>query len=511
MSFLSDSTVVVYLIRTLQIVCVLGAIILVHEFGHFIVAKKCGMTVDEFAVGIGPTLKSWERDGTLYRVGLFLFMGYVRIRGLEGGDPAPRDSRSQSDEPADAVELPDDSPQEAPLPPPAKDDPGSFYSRPIPHRIAALLAGAGMNIVFAAFLFCSLYGFWGVPVPPDTRVEEVTPGSAAATAGIEAGWKIAAVDGEVMEGPGDVQTAVAESEGRALRMTLARDGQTRDLMVTPRPKPEEEGEGWLIGVKFSDDSVSDVVERVDPGRAAAEAGIRSGDRIVAIEGEPVTDPASIRYALAAVPPDLETMEPEQVQLAPVHLTIERDGQRQDVTVHPEAKKRQRAKADDAEGAGSIEDYLVGDAGLALKIRYQQLGWGAALKYGFEDSWNILRDVFDSLKTLLRGQQLDQVGGPVMIVKALSEQAFYGWYALLSWGGMLSIMIGVFNLLPLPALDGGRVLFVLAEPISGGVLTRFGVDDAKEKIRRVEGLIHAVGLVALLLLMVLVSFRDVGRW
>ncbi len=77
--------------------------------------------------------------------------------------------------------------------------------------------------------------------------------------------------------------------------------------------------------------------------------------------------------------------------------------------------------------------------------------------------------------------------------------------------MLSIMIGVFNLLPLPALDGGRVLFVLAEPISGGVLTRFGVDDAKEKIRRVEGLIHAVGLVALLALMVLVSFRDVGRW
>ncbi len=504
MSFLSDSTVMVYLIRTVQIVCVLGSIILVHEFGHFIVAKKCGMTVDEFAVGIGPTLYRWERGGTLYRIGLFLFMGYVRIRGLEGGDPAPREQREPK---PDEAPL---EPQEPNAPPPA-DDPGSFYARPIPHRVAALLAGAGMNIVFAAFLFCGLYGVWGVPVPPDTRIEEVTPGSAAAAAGIEAGWKIAAVDGQSMEGPGDVQTAVAESGGRPLRMSLARDGQTRSVTVTPRAKAKDEGEGWLIGVKFSDDSVSDIVERVDPGRPAAAAGIRGGDRIVAIAGEPVTDPASIRYALAEVPKDLELLQPEQVQLAPVQLTIERDGRRQDVVVHPEAKKRQRAKADEGAEGGSIEDYLVGDTGLALRISYQQLGWGAALRYGFADSWSILRDVFDSLAMLLRGQQLDQVGGPVMIVKALSEQAFYGWYALLSWAGMLSIMIGVFNLLPLPALDGGRVLFVLAEPISGGVLTRFGVDDAKEKIRRVEGLIHAVGLVALLALMVLVSFRDVGRW
>lgn len=507
MSFLSDSTVVVYLIRTLQIVCVLGAIILVHEFGHFIVAKKCGMTVDEFAVGIGPTLKTWERDGTLYRIGLFLFMGYVRIRGLEGGDPAPSDPRREMV--GDAPQPPEDAPP-AEIPRPV-DDPGSFYARPIPHRIAALLAGAGMNILFAALLFCGLYGFWGVPVPPDTRIESITPHSAAAAAGIEPGWKIDAVDGQPMDGTGEVQRVVAESGGRPLKMTLSLGEQTKEVLVTPRAKQPDEGEGWLIGVKFSDESVSDVVQRVDPGRPAAKAGIRAGDRIVALNGEPVTDPADIGDVLAEVPEDLERMEPEQVQLAPVTVTVERDGQRQELVVHPDAKKRQRPKSADNPEAGSIEDFLVGDVGLALKIRYQKLGWGAALHYGFVECWSVLRDVVDSLRTLLRGQQLDQVGGPVMIVRSLSEQAFYGWYALLRWGGMLSIMIGVFNLLPLPALDGGRVLFVLAEPISGGVLTRFGVADAKAKMRRVEGLIHAIGLVALLLLMVLVSFRDFGNW
>ena len=511
MTSLLDSTIAVYLIRTLQIVCVLGSIILVHEFGHFIVAKKCGMTVDEFAVGIGPTLRKWDRGGTTYRIGLFLFMGYVRIRGLEGGDPVMPEPAS-SDAPEEAAEADREQPLPgAPVEPPvtAEDDPGSFYSRPIPHRVAALLAGAGMNIAFAAFLFCALYGFWGVPVPPDTRIEAVAPGSAAEAAGIEAGWKIASVDGAPTARPSDVQDAVAESEGQPLQMKLTNRGQERTVAVTPRPK--EDGEGWLVGVTFSDDSVSDVVQRVDPGRPAAKAGIEAGDRIVAVDGEPVTEPATIRYALAAVPEELELKKPDQVVLPPIKLTIERDGERRGVEVHPEAKKRQRAKADDAPRGGTVEDYLVGDTGLALRIRYQKLGWGEAVKYGFMDSRDILINVFQSLAELLRGQQLDQVGGPVMIVKALSEQAFYGWYALLSWAGMLSIMIGVFNLLPLPALDGGRVLFVLIEPVSGWLLGRCGVDDAKPKIRRVEGWIHAVGLLALLALMVLVSVRDVGRW
>ncbi len=389
MSFLSDSTVMVYLIRTVQIVCVLGSIILVHEFGHFIVAKKCGMTVDEFAVGIGPTLYRWERGGTLYRIGLFLFMGYVRIRGLEGGDPAPREQREPK---PDEAPL---EPQEPNAPPPA-DDPGSFYARPIPHRVAALLAGAGMNIVFAAFLFAASTESGACPCRRTRGLRKSRRGPRRRRPGSRRAGRLRRWDGQSMEGPGDVQTrrrrirrpAVADEPGPR-RPDQVRHGHAA------RAESQGRGRRRLIGVKFSDDSVSDIVERVDPGRPAAAAGIRGGDRIVAIAGEPVTDPASIRYALAEVPKDLELLQPEQVQLAPVQLTIERDGRRQDVVVHPEAKKRQRAKADEGAEGGSIEDYLVGDTGLALRISYQQLGWGAALRYGFADSWSILRDVFEA--------------------------------------------------------------------------------------------------------------------
>ncbi|NUP99846.1 MAG: RIP metalloprotease RseP [Armatimonadetes bacterium] len=470
----------VWLLRAVQIGLVLGGIILIHEFGHFIVAKWSRMVVDEFAVGLGPTIKSWRRDGTLYRVAPFLFMGYVRIRGLEG-------------EP-DADELE-----------------GSFYRRPVYQRLAVLAAGAAMNVLFAALVFCLLYGLWGVPERPDTTISEVVSGSAAQQAGLQPGWRITAVAGEPTADPGAVREKIAASQGKPLMLRVEQDGAERELTVAPRP----DGSGhYLIGVVFEDKDggFTSEIRRVDPGKAAAVAGLRRGDQIVAVNGQRTEQADDIMAALASVPAADELKDRREVSLPPVAVTVLRGGQEQTFSVQPRPRKEQRLKeSGGAEAADQeVETYLVGDVGLALERRYQRLGLAASLREGALRSYEILVGVLSQLGVLLRGQQLDQVGGPVQIVKFLSEAAFLGGYELLNWAGMLSIMIGVFNLLPLPALDGGRMLFILLDPLVRFVLGKLGSKNPSELSRRMETWAHAVGLIALLALMLLVSVRDLTR-
>lgn len=481
MSLLADSVLWVKLFRAVQIACVLGGIILIHEFGHYLAARLSKMTVDEFAIGIGPTLYKWRRGDTLYRIAPFLFMGYVRIRGLEGE--------------AQAEELP-----------------GSFYTRPIPQRLAALLAGAGMNIVCAALIFCAVYGFWGVPERPGTTISKVEPGSAAAVAGLLPGWRIAAVEGQVTAEPKDVRELVRKSAGRPLRMTLEREAERREAVVSPRrPRGAQD---YVIGVTFWDDGgYRNVVDRVEPGGPAHRAGLRRGDVIATVNQVPVTNALDLLQAFAAVPKADELKDPGAVTLPPVVLTVARATGQETVVVRPRPKREQRREeTPPGQGEGSeIESFLVGDAGIGLQRRFDRLGAAAAVREGFRRSYEVLANVIGQLGILFRGQRLEEVGGPVMIVKFLSEAAFLGAYDLLNWAGLLSIMIGVFNLLPLPALDGGRVLFVLLDPLAHWVLKVVGVAEPQQTSRRVETLIHAVGLLMLLALMVLVSLRDLTRW
>lgn len=463
--------------RGVQIALVLGGIILVHEFGHFIAAKWSKMTVDEFAVGVGPTLKTWRRGGTLYRLCPFLFMGYVRIRGLEG------------EEHPDQLE-------------------GSFYSRPIPHRLFALLAGAGMNVVFAVVLFIALYGIWGVPYRPP--INEVRPGSPAAQAGVEPGWVVVSVDGRDVRDAGDITRLVLDSEGRPLTLSMVRGSQARQVVVVPELSGKEKL--YRIGLTFRYDSdYNRTIARVDRGGPAYRAGLRAGDTFVAVAGKPIEHPFDILEAFARVPEADELKKPGEVTLAPVPVTVARDRRELSFTVRPEPKREQRETPTTNGAPARIESYLIGDAGLVLDRAYERIAPAAAVTEGFRRSIGVLDEVFRGLGELIGQRRFDQVGGPVQIIKLLSQAAFMGWHDLLDWAGVLSILIGVFNLLPLPALDGGRVLFVVIEPLARGVLKLIGVKEPRETSRRLESWIHALGLVVLLLLMVVVSVRDVGRW
>lgn len=475
MSWLADADLWLRVLRMVEIIAVLGGIILVHEFGHYIVGKWSGMAVDEFAIGVGPTIREWQRGGTKYRLCWFLFMGYVRIRGLEG----------ESD--ADVAE-------------------GSFYSRPHGQRMLAILAGSAMNVLTAALLFCLLYGIWGVPdVRSDNTISQVVPNSAAAAAGLEPGWRIISVDGRPTPLPEPIEQAVRASRGRPLRFVLEREGVRREVTITPRYHPEDRR--YLVGVAFRNDGAcTNVIDRVDPGGPAGRAGLERGDRIIGVDGRRVDHPIEILDKLSYVPPALEHAEPYEVGLKPLRVEFLRNGVRLETTVEPEARKRQRlkpsvdgraVKLEDAE----VESYLEGDVGLTLERRYKHLGVVGALARGLDHSRRIVGDILEQLGLLARGRHLDQVGGPVAILKVLSDAAFVGLYDLIEMAGTLSIMIGFFNLLPLPALDGGRAVFIALEWLRG-----------RPVIGRVrESQVHTVGLLLLLGLMVLISIRDLRRW
>jgi len=463
-----------------QILLALGGIILVHEIGHFLFAKWTGIHVDEFAVGVGPTVAKWERGGTLYRVAPLLFMGYVRIRGLEG------------EENADVL-------------------PGGFYSRPHYQRILVMIGGALLNLVTAALLFGLVYTAWGVlDENVDTTLATVQPGSAAEAAGIVENSRITALDGQPTSKPEMIEQAVRASGGKAMTFrVIGPDGVQREHTITPRHDPGTDR--YLIGVVFRSDFGFDRrVGKVAPGGAAELAGLKRGDEILTVAGRRVTHPMQVIDALTTVPEALEKGDARSTRLEPVNLTIDRGGEVHELHLTPTPKKSERIKpptpGEKAEPASSrpLESYLVADPGFQLQRRMKRLGLGEAMLTGVTRTWQIVVDVTRNVVMLFRGVGLKQVGGPVMIVKSLSDAASVGMYDLLTWAASLSIMIGVFNLLPLPALDGGRVVFILIDWVASVLPSRRQID------RRLEGMIHAVGLMLLLALMVVITFRDLTR-
>jgi regulator of sigma E protease len=458
-----------------EIAFTLGGIILIHEFGHFIVAKWAGMEVDEFAIGIGPAIARWERGGTHYRLAPLLIMGYVKIRGLEG----------ESD--SDVM-------------------PGSFYSRPHGARLAVMVGGAMLNLITAALMFCVLYGVWGeVDIP--AVIDKISPGTAAEQAGLQPGWRIASIDGRPTPTHSEVETAVRRSDGHTLSVALVdAGGETRTVAVTPRQDPALHR--WLMGVVFRDDGgYTTTVGAVTGGGPAARAGLKRGDRIVSVDGKSVTQPDDVLDALANLPPELAGAATNGVQLPPLALVVERGGQTLSLTLTPQPRREVREKPPapgevvDPNADRPVESYLIGDGGFQLERRFHRLGLGAAIKTGFQSAWHMIEGVLDQLLTLLHGKGFGQVGGPVMIVRTLAVAADSGFYELLIWAARLSVMIGMMNLVPLPALDGGRVLFILID----WLCIRIGW---RELDRRVEAWVHATGLLVLLVLMVCVSFRDV---
>jgi regulator of sigma E protease len=447
-----------YVLGLVRFVVVIGILILVHELGHFFVARWTGVGVERFSIGFGPVLLRWRGRETEYVLSAIPMGGYVKMMGeenpLEGGG--------------------------GPVTDPAK----SFSLKALWARFLIVFAGPAMNLVLAAVIFAVVLAALGRPVWA-AKIGKVTDNSAAAAAGLRLGDTIVAVDGRSVTYWEDVDHAVAASTGRPLELRVRRDGAELTVAVTPRrhsvPDPvfRELRDTWDIG---AGPEGLPVITSVTPRSPADRAKLKAGDVVVMVADQPLHSPDDLLEAIRSRPNTAFAM------------TVEREGRRLTLTVTPEPVKERSATGDEVT-VGKIQ------AGLGLKPdRFEPYGPLAAAYYGTLRTWDMTVLTAKGLWKLVSRQiELSNIGGPIQIATETTRQANEGLVSVAVFVAVISVNLAVLNLLPIPMLDGGHLLFFVIEAVLGRPLS----------LRKRE-VAQQVGFVLLMVIMVFALYNDLTR-
>ena len=430
-------------------ILVLGTLIFAHESGHFFVAKLFGVRVLVFSFGFGKRLFGFRRGGTDYRVSLIPLGGYVRMAGDVPSERAAAATPESSVEGEQATGAPDE-----------------FLSKPKWQRFLILLAGPLMNILIAVVFVAALGTIGTESLVIEPVVGEVTPGKAAARAGLQPGDRIVAIDGERIDGFDDLRLAISLHARTPLRVEYIRNGVRRTTVLTPERENSEFGPIGRAGIGAYFPSI---VGRVKPGSLAARAGLRQGDRIVAVNGQPVAEYPTFDAAMNAA------------KRRPVTLDVERGGARLHILL----------PAAPFDPADPYRGFLP-------PTEVRKLSIGAAIKDSFRQNWKWLRYAVITIGRLLRGEaSVKELSGPASIARISGEMLRRGWVEVIALMAMISLQLGVMNLLPIPVLDGGHIMILLIEGIA-----------RRDLSLRVKERIQQVGFAVLAALMIVVLYNDV---
>ena len=430
------------LVNVLSLVIVLGVLVFIHEGGHFLVARALKARVSVFSFGFGKRLVGVERAGTDYRISLIPLGGYVRIHGL-----GPDES--------DVVEKTDHAPE--PL-------------LPRWRRTLILLAGPGANVI-GAVAFVTAAFVVGVQVPAwqdqPPEVAWVDPGSPAAEAGVKAGDVVLSVGGKNVRTWRDLDMATLGSPGRALVIRFRRDGQEHEVTLTPRTVSR-----YDVGYAGLAPPIPAEVQAVMSGSPAEKAGLRPGDRILAVNGEKVRHFYDV----------MRLVSPSAGR--ELTLTIERGTTRLDV----------RATPRDVGGQGKLG--IPAPNPTTLK----RLALPGALAEAVRENVRITRETFAVIGRMLSGRaSLRQMSGPIDIARFSGEAARTGTVSFIWWLGMISLQLAIFNLLPIPVLDGGHLAVIGVE----SALRRDFSERTKERILN-------IGFWLIITLVVVVFYNDLAK-
>lgn len=418
----------------------LSFLIIVHEFGHFIVAKLSGIKVLEFSLFMGPKLFSVQRGETMYSVRLVPLGGFVRMEGEEQ----------------------------------ASDDARAYNKKPILTRAAVIAAGPIMNLIVAVLLFAIVFFANGYNTNILGTVEDKSPASAA---GLRSNDKLLSYDGKKVYDTMDLMLFLYASKGKPADIEVVRDGQTIKTAIVPDIYPEQTR--YLLGFtpKASEGQDSNVVASVTAKSPAAGIGLKENDRIVRINNKAISTRLEINDYL------------NTNQSNPVVVTVVRDGKEMTLgTATPTSQK-------------IPEQYILG-----IDFQSARGGVGDVVKQAFISSYSTTRQMYYSLLWLIQGKvSTKNMMGPVGIVSSIGEvvqqspDISYAILNLLRFTALISINLGVFNLIPFPALDGSKLLLLAVEGIR-----RRPIPPEK------EAAITMVGFVLLIMLMIFTTSNDILR-
>jgi regulator of sigma E protease len=438
-------------------VVVLGVLIVVHELGHFIMARLAGVGVERFSVGFGPVLWRFRGKETEYCVSAIPMGGYVKMMGddenpLEGGKGATIDPRK------------------------------AFNAKPLAARFLIVFAGPAMNFVLAVVIAALMFMLVGRPVAP-ALVGRVVEGGPAAQAGLQTGDRIISIDGAAVPYWEDVARVVQAAGPRALKVVVkgASGERTVDLTPTQTKRRDlfgDEQNVWELGASpYIPATIGDTVS----GDPADQAGLKSGDTVTALEGQPVMSWDDLAEKI------------HQRAGQPTRLEVKRGSETLPITVTP--KKGKIPGPDGKE----VEAGLVGirPGGTTLMVRSNPLTatWEGVVWAGDVTA----KTAIGLYKWASRQIPSNSIGGPIQIATMAGEQARQGISSLALFTAVISVNLFLLNLLPVPMLDGGHLLFFACEAVLGRPLS----------VRKRE-VAQQVGFALLMLLMVFAFYNDFKR-
>ncbi len=445
----------------------LGLLVTFHEYGHFVVARRCGVKVLKFSIGFGPALWSrFDRHGTEFVVAAIPLGGYVKML----------DERESPDTIA------------------AADLQHAHNRASLAARIAISAAGPAFNILF------TLLAFWLMFVigKPDYQPVVGHVDQIAASAGFQSGDRITAINGHAIETWTDASMALLQGtmDRSDLRVTVVDSGgseRQRNLALSQLPGDLNEQAAYLkIGLEPKQWALAAVVGTVQPGSAAARAGLEPGDRILSIDTETISDWRDVSGAIQKF----------AAADKPLTLKIERGGAQLSLPATPV-----RSTAETGASASTVmptaPHWLLGISPKVPEAKYDAtLHYGplAAIPRAFGETWERTRQTLDMLWSMVTGRaSLKNLSGVITIAQVANSSAHMGIAWFLNFLAIISLSLGILNLLPIPVLDGGHLLYYLIELVKGGPVSE-----------RAQIAGQYVGLTLLMALMSLAIYNDILR-
>ena len=407
---------------TISAILVFFVIVLIHELGHFIVAKSVGIKVHEFSIGMGPRIYKFGKGETVYSIRLIPIGGYVR---MEGEDEESNDARS-------------------------------FGKKSILARMGVVIAGPLMNFVLAIIIYSLITMMVGGYT---TSIANLNKDFPEYKAGLRSGDKIVEVNDTHISTWEQYLNEINEFNGDSIEITVIREDKKLDFNIKPAMQN-------FIGItpKFDESIPTTIIASVDSSLPAAKAGLIGGDKIISINDYEINTWEDIKTQING------TSEKE------IKLTILRNNEIKVFYIEP------------------VKRVVMG---ISTEIRKSV---AFSIKTGFQRTLFYLSMMIEFFINLFKGQiNSGDISGPVGVINLVGEAAKLGIVPLLSLAGFISINLGFFNLLPIPALDGSRLFFLIIEAFRGKA-----IDSEK------EGFIHFIGFAFLIMLMIFVTYKDIAK-